>query len=192
MYKVFDSSYHIIFSSKVLNNNSKIILDSSEIDSSINDSTSSFLVVNKSPFEALLNWYKDYKIIDAAGGLVKKQDSYLWIFRNNKWDLPKGKVEINENLQQAAVREVQEECGLENALEIVKLLYTSFHVYENFGEKILKRTYWYLMNYNGHDNLKPQYEEGITRVLWADFTDSQKYSKLSFENIQEVWNTMKI
>ena len=192
MYKVFDSSYHIIFSSKVLNNNSKIIFNSSEIDNSINDLTSSFLVVNKSPFEALLNWYKDYKIIDAAGGLVKKQDSYLWIFRNNKWDLPKGKVEINENLQQAAIREVQEECGLENALEIVKLLYTSFHVYESFGEKILKRTYWYLMNYNGHDNLKPQYEEGISRVLWADFTDSQKYSKLSFKNIQEVWNTMKI
>ncbi len=192
MYKVFDSSYHIIFSPKVLNNNYKIISNSSEIDSPINDSTSSFLVVDKNPFEALLKWFKDYKIIDAAGGLVKMQDSYLWIFRNNKWDLPKGKVEINENLQQAALREVQEECGIENSLKIVKLLHISFHVYENFGEKILKRTYWYLMSYNGLNNIKPQYEEGITRVLWADFKESQKYSKLSFENIQDVWNKMKI
>ena len=192
MYKVFDSSFHIIFSKKVLNNNSTIVTSSSEIESLKNASISSFLVVNENPFEALLKWYKDYKIMDAAGGLVKMKDSYLWIFRNNKWDLPKGKVEIKESFKQAALREVQEECGLDNSLEIVKLLYTSFHVYENFGERILKRTFWYLMNYNGNDSLKPQSEEGITRALWANFTDSQKKSKLSFGNIQEVWNSMKI
>ena len=138
MYKVFDSSFHIIFSKKVLNNNSTIVNSSSEIESLKNASISSFLVVNEDPFEALLKWYKDYKIMDAAGGLVKMKDSYLWIFRNNKWDLPKGKVEIKESFKQAALREVQEECGLDNSLEILKLLYTSFHVYENFGLLILK------------------------------------------------------
>ncbi len=192
MYKVFDLSYHIIFSHKVLNKSSKLISSHFEIDSLNSESNSSYLVVNKNPFKALLEWYKDYEFIDAAGGLVNMRDSYLWIFRNNKWDLPKGKVEINESFSQTALREVKEECGLNNTLEIVKLLYTSFHVYEQFGKQILKRTHWYLMNYSGNDILKPQIEEGISSAIWANSTNSQKYAKLSFDNIKEVWDALKI
>ena len=53
----------------------------------------------------------EFELIVAAGGLVKKEESYLWIYRNNKWDLPKGKVEKNESVKSAAIREVVEECG---------------------------------------------------------------------------------
>ena len=52
-------------------------------------------------------------LIEAAGGLVKNENGdYLFIYRNDKWDLPKGKIEKDEKTKVAAVREVEEECGI--------------------------------------------------------------------------------
>ena len=53
---------------------------------------------------------KKFPIVEAAGGLVKRTDNkLLFIFRNNKWDLPKGGVEKKELIIDAAIREVTEE-----------------------------------------------------------------------------------
>src|SRR5690606_23008426 len=53
-------------------------------------------------------------VIKAAGGLVENSKSeYLFIKRLGKWDLPKGKVEEGEKMKEAAVREVEEECGIQ-------------------------------------------------------------------------------
>ena len=187
MYKVFDSTNQIIFASSKIDDKAVLIKNSSEIQKLNKDGIFLFIFITNQPLQTLLNWYSDHILIEAAGGLVKKEESYLWIYRNNKWDLPKGKVEKNESVKSAAIREVVEECGLDGSLTIVNPLYTSFHIYKEPKKKILKRTHWYLMNYLGDDKLVPQLEEGITKVVWANKLESNHYASLSFGNVSHVW-----
>jgi len=110
--------------------------------------------------------FKQVTLIEAAGGLVKQQpNEYLFIYRNDKWDLPKGKLEKGEKPKEGAVREVEEECGIKIS-KCGKRICKTYHVYVMKGEVVLKRTYWYNMRYKGKDVLKPQTEEGITDVRW--------------------------
>jgi 8-oxo-dGTP pyrophosphatase MutT (NUDIX family) len=105
-------------------------------------------------------------LIEAAGGLVKNENGdYLFIYRNDKWDLPKGKIEKDEKVKVAAVREVEEECGIMVSKLGAKICKT-YHAYISKGEVVLKKTHWFNMKYKGEDKLKPQIEEGITDVRW--------------------------
>jgi 8-oxo-dGTP pyrophosphatase MutT (NUDIX family) len=109
---------------------------------------------------------KSVTLIEAAGGLVKNEnDAFLFIYRNNKWDLPKGKVEKEEKIKEAAVREVEEECGIKvNNLD--DKICKTYHAYIYKGEVVLKKTHWFNMRCKGQLKLKPQKEEGITDVKW--------------------------
>ena len=88
-----------------------------------------YLYINKDFETVFQNLKNKIKLIKAAGGLVKNGDGdYLFIYRLGKWDLPKGKVEENEKMWEAAVREVEEECGIKiNYLG--KKITTSYHTY---------------------------------------------------------------
>ena len=125
-----------------------------------------------SPANELLDeMKKTFKYIEAAGGYVLNSLAQsLVIFRNGFWDLPKGKIEIGESAETAAVREVMEETGLDNAPVIEKKLLDTYHFYRwgDNPEICFKKTYWYLMNYKGHGKTMPQEEEGITKAIWAD------------------------
>jgi hypothetical protein len=189
MYKVFDSINQIIFASIKLDDNAVLVKSRLEIQKFNKQGIFLFIFISKEPYQSLIDWYSDHNLIEAAGGLVERDATYLWIFRNQKWDLPKGKVEKNESIKDAALREVKEECGLDNSLVIIKPITTTFHVYILEGIKFLKRTHWYLMNYSGDDILKPQIEEGITDAVWANHIDSDCYSKSSFGNISLVWKS---
>lgn len=125
------------------------------------------IVVALSP-KKILNYLKSrYIHVKAAGGLVfNKKNELLVIKRNGFWDLPKGKLEKNEKKRVAAVREVEEECGIFNPVIKNKLLKT-FHTYSINKKNIFKTTYWYTMQYSGNDELIPQYDEGITEVRWV-------------------------
>ena len=128
----------------------------------------------------------DYYLIEAAGGLVyNNENQILMIFRNNKWDLPKGKLEQNENIKECAIREVQEECGV-TGLSIVSFLKDTYHTYEINGKKILKRTYWFAMNTDFKGSLVPETEEGITEVVWVDKDQLAEKINNSFGNIKEL------
>ena len=135
-----------------------------------------------------------FKVIEAAGGIVKNQnDEILFIRRMNKWDLPKGKIEKEESLEQTALREVEEETGL-HELILEKFLNNTFHIYiERNGEKILKTTYWFKMSYVGNEKPIPQIEEGISEVSWKN-EDAIKSEVLpnTFKNIKlildEYWD----
>ena len=108
--------------------------------------------------------------IESAGGYVLNNvGQSLVIFRNGLWDLPKGKVEPGESVEDAAVREVMEETGITKP-EIVKLLTETYHFYrwKDSEDIYFKKTYWYLMNYIGNGKTNPQIEEGITTAMWAD------------------------
>ena len=117
-------------------------------------------------------WYyflSMFKLIEAAGGLVRnlKTNHFLFIFRNKKWDLPKGRINKNEEVQIAAIREVEEETGVEN-LTITKPLNTTYHIFKRNRKYRLKKTFWYLMETDYNGELTPETKEGIEKAIWID------------------------
>ena len=129
-------------------------------------------------------------MIEAAGGLVfNAENKVLMIFRNRKWDLPKGKLEVGESIENCAIREVEEECGI-SSLEICNKLVETFHTYDLQGESILKKTYWYKMSYSFSGDLTPQIEEGITMVCWIEMDDVKEKLNNSYSNIIDVFNSL--
>ncbi|MBC7850400.1 MAG: NUDIX hydrolase [Chitinophagaceae bacterium] len=130
--------------------------------------------------------WKKFTIIQAAGGIVlNEKKQLLFIFRRGKWDLPKGKLDTGESIEQCAVRETEEETGLKDVVVTDHLL-TTFHTYDENGKHILKETYWYLMNVGGEQNPEPQLEEQITALEWADRDNLQKYVANTYPSILEV------
>lgn len=107
------------------------------------------------------------------------------IFRNGKWDLPKGKKEKGEEIESCAKREVQEECGVRN-LEITEKLMDTYHIYTHKGKKVLKRTYWFKMTINFEGVLIPQTKEGITKVAWVKQQEIKEKLQNSYGNIREL------
>lgn len=148
----------------------------------------SLKMVCENPSLDMMTFFKKHILIEAGGGLVKNNGNFLWIYRNNIWDLPKGKQELNEEIFVTALREVKEECGIDNDLSIENFLTTTFHTYSNNNELFLKKTDWFLMNYDGSSlELKPQLEEGITNVKWLNKNQSIDCAKKSFKSIRIVW-----
>ncbi|SEQ89115.1 NUDIX domain-containing protein [Pedobacter rhizosphaerae] len=131
-----------------------------------NGSKKSYIFLTKSPKETFRKLKKDCEIIKAAGGLVESANgNFLFIFRNKKWDLPKGKLEDDENMKDAAVREVEEECGIKVLKREGKLCKT-YHVYPLGTKMVIKKTNWYKMTVKGEPKLVPQKEEGIDKAVW--------------------------
>jgi 8-oxo-dGTP pyrophosphatase MutT (NUDIX family) len=117
--------------------------------------------------------------------LHSDEDKYLFIKRNGRWDLPKGKLELNEKKKDAAVREVEEECGLKIKSLGSKLLKT-YHVYEIKGKPVLKISSWYSMEAKAKQKLIPQLEEGITEVKWFKKEDWGLIRANTYPNILDV------
>lgn len=133
----------------------------------------------------------NFHYLEAAGGLVKNnQNEFLFIHRLNKWDLPKGKVEFGETTEVAAIREVEEECGIRN-LFLKDLIVKTYHIYFQQDLK-LKATYWYEMNYEGNESLTPQLEEGIGVAAWKNKAEIQGILTNTYENIKIVLRTAGI
>ncbi len=127
---------------------------------------------------------KKIKVVEAGGGLVYNSNKeILFIRRNKKWDLPKGKIEKGETYQRAAIREVMEETGIKD-LEIRDFLKTTYHVFTRNGKFKLKITYWYEMFSDYSGPLTPESSEGIKKVRWKNFEKSQKALQDSYENIK--------
>jgi 8-oxo-dGTP pyrophosphatase MutT (NUDIX family) len=130
--------------------------------------------------------FKKFAIIYAAGGLVlNPSKSILLIFRKGKWDLPKGKLDEGESLDQCALREVKEETGLQH-LRLIEPLVVTYHTYDEDGKHILKETHWYLMHAGRDQQLKPQHEEQITAIEWANEKQLPKYMENTFPLIKDV------
>ncbi len=121
----------------------------------------------------------------AAGGLVVNNQRLLFIFRNGKWDLPKGKMEMGESIDETALREVQEECGIVD-LCLNQFLTKTYHVYCMNKRWVLKETDWFLMQSSQDNNLTPQLEEGIDLVKWVRPEAIDEYLNNSYETISRV------
>lgn len=135
--------------------------------------------------EVLLNTFKDRITVNkAGGGLVENEDGQvLFIFRNGKWDLPKGGIEKNETIEQTAVREVEEETNCKD-LTISEKLEKTYHVFKRNGEYRLKITFWFRMHTSYKGDLKGQLSEGIEKVVWVDKKDIPVLLENSYQNIK--------
>ena len=125
-----------------------------------------------------------FKIVKAAGGLIKKKDRFLMIYRMKKWDLPKGKKESGEKYKQTAEREVEEECGME--VKVGKKICTTWHTYTMNRHSMLKKTRWYMMELLDDSRSKPSREEDIEELRWM--TQKEVYHALenSYNSIRFV------
>ena len=197
MYEVFINHHSLILSnSKAKTSYTEIDFNDgfqwSDIHTKMTDENALKLWVKSDDIDSAWRSFKsEYELIIAAGGLVQKNESYLFIYRNGKWDLPKGKLEINEDIAECAVREVEEECGIED-LAIESKLILTYHTYPIKDKMILKETHWYLMKTDYSKAFTPQLEEGIENVEWKRKEDIPLLMKESFASIQKVIDSAKI
>jgi ADP-ribose pyrophosphatase YjhB (NUDIX family) len=132
-------------------------------------------------------FFKHFTLIEAAGGIVQNEKKQLlFIYRLDKWDLPKGKIEKNEQPAAAAVREVEEETGIRQ-LSITKNRGTTYHTYDAYGKHYLKTTYWYDMTCPGNQTLVPQTEENITQIKWVKTKDIKEVLANTYPSIRDIF-----
>ena len=129
---------------------------------------------------------KKFPIVEAAGGLVKRTDNkFLFIYRNNKWDLPKGGVEKKELIIDAAKREVIEETGVSDII-VEKKISETYHIFKKGKRFRLKKTYWFKMSTTYMGKTKPQTEEGIEKTKWVSNKNIEDILNDAFENIRII------
>lgn len=146
---------------------------------------SEIIIKSKVKESTYKNFCSIYKEINAAGGVVENNNGeILMIFRNGKWDLPKGKQENDEDISITAIREVEEECGIKPQHNGSRICITD-HTYELNGEKIIKHTHWYKMSSLNSETV-PQIEENITEVKWIRKERIHDYLINTYPSIKEV------
>ena len=152
------------------------------------DSLQAVYAICKDPEATFKAYAAVHKNIDAAGGIVVQGDKLLFIKRFGKWDLPKGKLEKGEQTEAAALREVEEECGV-NELQLQKYIATTYHTYAYQGGRALKSSHWYEMHTSFSGTLLPQLEEGITEVCWISRAALEEVFDNTYASISALLNT---
>ena len=131
-------------------------------------------------------FYKKFTIVLAAGGLVQNEKKeILLIFRRGVWDLPKGKLDKSEKLEDCAVREVEEETGLQK-VKLLSPLTITYHTYHEGARFVLKESHWYSMKVSGEQKLVPQTEEDIHEIKWVNADKLPDYMENSFPSVADV------
>ena len=131
-------------------------------------------------------FFKNFTSIEAAGGIVKNdKKELLFIYRLDKWDLPKGKVEIGEDLQTCAVREVEEETGAKN-LTVQHKIGETYHTYNAFGKHFLKTTHWFYLTCAAEQKLVPQTEENIDVIKWVKIKKIEEPLINTYPSIKDI------
>ena len=187
MYKVFVNRLSIVLTSdkNYLDNSKTFLLSSITIKEivkklKLNDEIFLYYPIQK---KLLKEFKKKLSTIVAAGGIVKnKENQILFIFRKGKWDLPKGKIEKNEKIDEGALREVIEETGIKK-VKIDGFFDTTYHIIKTQKQYFLKETHWYKMKSNYTGKLKPQKSEGIRSVRWKKIKEVKEIKKKTFRNI---------
>ncbi|MDX1652938.1 MAG: NUDIX domain-containing protein [Brumimicrobium sp.] len=150
-------------------------------------SNSQIRIVSENPSEDFKDFFSGFKFIETAGGLVHNEanDSFLFIVRHGLWDIPKGKIEKSEDVRSAAIREVEEECGIDSPI-IDRFICHTYHCFNPNGKPRLKKNNWFLMKSNTTSGLKPQQEEGITEVRWLTKKEFEIVRSHTYPSIEDV------
>jgi 8-oxo-dGTP pyrophosphatase MutT (NUDIX family) len=200
MYKVFlnDRLIEICTQENSKKNNLAVKFDESVTEITIRNwfagfliqKTKQILLVHPNPGTFFRLFRSIFIEVPAAGGVVKSGNCLLFIFRNGKWDLPKGKIDKGETPPEAALREVSEECGI-SGQQIEKQLPSTFHIYQSPYSKtkglwIFKETHWFEMVYDDTAETIPQQEEGITEVKWFYKNELDEVLANTYENLKQI------
>jgi 8-oxo-dGTP pyrophosphatase MutT (NUDIX family) len=148
------------------------------------------IVLTDTPEQTINQVFAHYDFIEAAGGIVKRKNKYLFIERHGLWDIPKGKMEKGELPEVTAVREIEEECGIQ-APKVRKLIGITFHTYDYKGTPTLKKNWWYALDYNGPKVTEPQSEEAITQAVWLAKKEWKTVLENTYDSIREVLDLAK-
>ncbi|MDB5253607.1 MAG: hypothetical protein JWP27_2776 [Flaviaesturariibacter sp.] len=141
---------------------------------------------DEDPDTLLKTLESDFTVLRAAGGFVyTPNQKILLIFRRGKWDLPKGKLDEGESLEQCALREIGEETGATN-LEIESSLLVTRHTYAEKGKPILKESHWYIVRAGRESALTSQTDEDIEQCIWADLDQLGQYLGNTHGSITDV------
>ena len=192
MYKVFVNDKPIVLTTVVSKETDfkNYLLKSVKIGKVIRDLNKSSIkevrLIGKKEDKLIKNFLKKLPKVIAGGGKVyNDKGDILFIFRNGKWDLPKGKIDGKETIEAAALREVEEETGVKD-LKIVKPLETTYHIFKRNGRHRIKITKWFEMQSSFTGELVPEEIEGITKVEWLNPEQTQKALENSYANIKEL------
>tara|TARA_B100001027_G_scaffold161310_1_gene114046 strand:+ start:1331 stop:1951 length:621 start_codon:yes stop_codon:yes gene_type:complete len=193
MYKVFFNQKPLILTNKIQNfsdNEPLLFLKYTSVAQIISALKSSknrkVFLYHKNIDKLWRSFKKKFPVVEAAGGLVERTDNkLLFIFRNNKWDLPKGGVEKKELIIEAAQREVREETGVLDLI-VKNQLSETFHIFKKGNRYRLKKTYWFKMTTSYMGKTKPQIEEGILKTKWVSKEKIDEILNNAFENIRII------
>lgn len=154
---------------------------------SIKDSSSTHICITHEDVDFLIKcFFSQFQIIEAAGGLVlNNKKEMLFIFRRGKWDLPKGKMEAGETPEICAEREIEEETGV-NQLQLIHKIIDTYHIYEERGLQILKKTYWFYFTTKFEGKPQPQIEEDITSISWIGKKNLELPLSNTYDSIIDV------
>jgi 8-oxo-dGTP pyrophosphatase MutT (NUDIX family) len=139
-----------------------------------------------SVMEFVENLEKRHRLILAGGGYVLNDNSeLLLIHRRGFWDLPKGKIEVGESIADCALREVEEECNIDE-VHIISDSFVTYHVYEDKRGVVLKKSVWFKMKTKSLRDPKPQTEEDITEARWQPLPVPQMVVSRMYPSIVDV------
>lgn len=190
MYKVFVNDSPLILTNRLSEtvNGNYFLLNGTAIKDAINalmkNKLEEAFIYHPNNEEILKKFTKKIPLVIAAGGVVtNKEGKVLFIYRNDKWDLPKGKLDKGETLEECAIREVIEETGVTD-LTIENFLRTTYHVFKRNGKYKLKEVHWYAMKTTYDGKLKGEKKEGIVKVKWKGPRKIKKALENSYTNIR--------
>ncbi len=190
MYKVFVNDKPLFLTNEIAKETDfqLFLLESIDIEQLIikmfNNKISKAYLYYPDEKEILKKLKEQIPVRKAGGGLVyNKKGEVLFILRNGKWDLPKGGIEKEEEIEHTALREVEEETGV-NKLQITKKLQKTYHIFKRNGKYRLKITHWYEMTTTFDGIPVPQENEGIEKVAWLNPEQIKEALKNSYENIK--------
>jgi 8-oxo-dGTP pyrophosphatase MutT (NUDIX family) len=190
MYKVFVNERPLILTDKIVDagEGRYFMMNKNEVPQAIAALRKSKLpkayIYHPNGEEILKKFSKYIPRVVAAGGVVtNKRGKVLFIYRNNKWDLPKGVIKKKESLEECALREVEEETGVQN-LKIENFLRTTYHIFKRNGKLKLKEVHWYAMKTDYTGDLVGEASEGIEKVKWKGPRKILKALENSYVNIR--------